>query len=111
MERKAKIDRKETIVVGENAFRRKGQINQVGETFRLDPRSAQRIRERYGKTLKDRDAGRVRQTLERLLQAAQSEDENLVPHLIDCCHAYATVGEMVKCLRGAWGNFEEPVRL
>ena len=111
LERKAKIDRKETIVVGENAFRRKGQINQVGETFRLDPRSAQRIRERYGKTLKDRDAGRVRQTLERLLQAAQSEDENLVPHLIDCCHAYATVGEMVKCLRGAWGNFEEPVRL
>lgn len=111
LERKVKIDSKEKIVVGENAFRKKEQVNQVGDVFHLDPRSAHRIVERYNKTIQTRDAGRVRQTLDRLLQAAKSEDENMVPYLVDCCHAYATVGEMVACLRGAWGNFEEPVRL
>lgn len=111
LERKMQIDNKEKIVVGENVFRKKEQVNQVGEVFQLDPRSAQRIVERYNKTIRTRDAGQVRQTLDRLLQAAQSEDENLIPYLVDCCHAYASVGEMVACLRSVWGNFEEPVRL
>jgi methylmalonyl-CoA mutase N-terminal domain/subunit len=34
-----------------------------------------------------------------------------MPYLIDCCHAYATVGEMVATLKTQWGEFEEPVRL
>ena len=38
-------------------------------------------------------------------------DENLLPYLVDCCHAYVTVGEMVRTLKGLWGEFEEPIRL
>jgi methylmalonyl-CoA mutase, N-terminal domain len=34
-----------------------------------------------------------------------------MPYLVDCCHAYATVGEMVARLKGHWGEFREPVRL
>jgi len=30
---------------------------------------------------------------------------------VDCCHAYATVGEMVRELKAQWGEFREPVRL
>ena len=42
---------------------------------------------------------------------AARDEENLLPHLIDGCHAYATVGEMVERLRGQWGDFQEPIRL
>ena len=49
--------------------------------------------------------------LRRLSDAAEGEEENLLPHLVDCCHAYATVGEMVDTLKRHWGEFEEPVRL
>ena len=32
-------------------------------------------------------------------------------YLVECCHAYATVGEMVQRLKHQWGEFQEPVRL
>jgi methylmalonyl-CoA mutase N-terminal domain/subunit len=34
-----------------------------------------------------------------------------MPYLVDCAHAYATVGETVECLKRQWGEFNEPVRL
>ena len=34
-----------------------------------------------------------------------------MPYLVDCCHAYATVGEMVACMKREWGEFQEPVNL
>jgi methylmalonyl-CoA mutase N-terminal domain/subunit len=46
-----------------------------------------------------------------LAAAAATDDVNLMPLLVDCCHAYATVGEMVDTLKREWGEFEEPVRL
>ena len=48
-------------------------------------------------------------TLAKLAAAAAKDDENLMPYLVDCCHAYATVGEMVECLKNHWGEFKEPV--
>jgi methylmalonyl-CoA mutase N-terminal domain/subunit len=53
----------------------------------------------------------VERTLARLQQAATKDDENLMPYLVECCHAYATVGEMVQRLKSLWGEFQEPVRL
>ena len=50
-------------------------------------------------------------SLDRLEQAAEHDGENLMPYLIECCHAYATVGEMVSRLKARWGEFQEPVRL
>jgi methylmalonyl-CoA mutase, N-terminal domain len=35
----------------------------------------------------------------------------LMPYLVDCAHAYTTVGEIVCCLKGHWGDFQEPVGL
>ena len=39
------------------------------------------------------------------------DSENVMPYLVECCHAYATVGEMVACLKKEWGEFKEPVNL
>ena len=58
-----------------------------------------------------RDNAAVGRSLDRLAEAAAKDDENLMPYLVDCCHAYATVGEIVARLKTLWGEFQEPVRL
>ncbi len=110
-ERKRMTDRGETIVVGQNAFRRADQNDDFGEVFRLDPQASRRVIERYESVKARRDNIELERTLARLEQAAGQDDENLIPYLIDCCHAYATVGEMVQRLKAQWGEFQEPVRL
>jgi len=62
--------------------------------------------------VKDRRDGKaVSKSLEKLEKAAARDSENLLPYLIECCHAYVTVGEMVVTLKKQWGEFEEPIRL
>jgi methylmalonyl-CoA mutase, N-terminal domain len=52
----------------------------------------------------DRD---VKRTLD-ALEAATRAGKNVMPSLVDCCKAYATVGEMTRVFREAYGEFEEP---
>ena len=54
-----------------------------------------------------RDNGRVRQTLESLASAADT-DANLMPYFLECVRSYATVGEMCDVLRKVFGTYEEP---
>ena len=110
-ERKMKIDSGDTPVVGQNAFRRADQSDEFGEVFRLDPQASQRVIERYEAVKARRSPAAVERVLMRLQQAAANDGENLMPCLVDCCHAYATVGEMVQRLKSQWGEFQEPVRL
>ena len=109
-ERKQRIDARETVVVGQNWFAREEGEGAVGEVFRLDPEIARRVLERHRAVLDGRDAVAARRALDRLRGAAAKDRENLMPYLVDCCHAYATVGEMVRELKGQWGTFREPVR-
>lgn len=54
-----------------------------------------------------RDNKTVARTLKALEKAAR-EDENVMPYLVDCCRAYATVGEMAGVFRDVFGEWEEP---
>jgi len=111
LERKKKIDSGETVVVGQNWFRRENQKNEHGETFSLDPETANRVTEKYHALKSKRDDTSVTESLQRLEQAAITDTENVMPFLVDCCHAYATVEEMVTTLTKVWGEFEEPLGL
>jgi len=111
LERKKKIDSGETVVVGQNWFRRENQKNEHGETFSLDPATASRVTEKYHALKSKRDDAVVTESLQRLEQAAITDTENVMPFLVDCCHAYATVEEMVTTLTKVWGEFEEPLGL
>lgn len=109
--RKRNIDSGESPVVGLNCFSQEGQQSAPGEVFSIDPEASRRVLEKLSAIKDRRDNARVAQTLEKLQAAAVRDDENLIPYLIDCCHAYATVGEMVQCLKNLWGEFKEPVNL
>ena len=112
LERKLKKDRGETVVVGENYF-----VNQndaavdYGEVFKSDPSAEARIRSRLAALREVREHAKVTATLDALEAAARTPDSNVMPFLVECCHAYATVGEMVARLKSSWGEFSEPIRL
>jgi methylmalonyl-CoA mutase N-terminal domain/subunit len=42
------------------------------------------------------------------LEKATKEKVNVMPYLVDCCKAYATVGEMTGVFRDIFGEFVEP---
>jgi methylmalonyl-CoA mutase N-terminal domain/subunit len=111
LERKLKTDSGENVIVGVNHFRRDDEALRVGEVFRLDPTVAHRALEKFRKVLDTRSQAKVDTTLARLSEAARDDAENVMPYLVDCCHAYATVGEMVDCLKREWGEFQEPIGL
>ena len=54
-----------------------------------------------------RDNQKVSRTLKELEQGTRS-GRNVMPLLVDCCKAYATVGEMAGVFRDLFGEWEEP---
>jgi methylmalonyl-CoA mutase N-terminal domain/subunit len=56
------------------------------------------------RTRNDKD---VTDSLKTLEQAAKGSD-NVMPCLVKCCHAYATVGEMAGVFRQTFGEWNEP---
>jgi methylmalonyl-CoA mutase N-terminal domain/subunit len=109
-ERKRAIDSGAFPVVGLNMFR-KDEAPGAMEVFRADPKASRRVLEKYQEVLDRRDIAAAARALDRLAHAAATEEENLMPYLVECCHAYATIGEMVARLKASWGEFQEPIRL
>jgi methylmalonyl-CoA mutase N-terminal domain/subunit len=68
---------------------------------------AQRQRQELDELKAQRDGAATKRQLERLIEAAQGSD-NLIPVMMDCARADATLGEMVDALRGVFGEFKEP---
>jgi methylmalonyl-CoA mutase N-terminal domain/subunit len=54
-----------------------------------------------------RDNREVARTLKELEQGTRA-GKNVMPLLVDCCRAYATVGEMAGVFRDIFGEWEEP---
>lgn len=52
----------------------------------------------------NREVGR----LLRELESAARRGQNVMPVLVECCRAYATVGEMTDVFRGVFGEWKEP---
>jgi len=111
LQRKRDIDSGAFPIVGLNCFARGDQPPAPGEVFHLDPQASARVVEKYRAVRDRRDNAAAEKSLSRLQVAAADDRENLMPYLVDCCHAYATVGEMVQTLKSEWGEFQEPVRL
>jgi len=52
----------------------------------------------------------VGQTMDRLRIAMQGT-ENTMPHLMECVHAYATLGEIIQVMKEVFGIYEEPTMI
>jgi methylmalonyl-CoA mutase, N-terminal domain len=99
------LERKEKVIVGVNEF--VTEEKRPIEILVIDETVAGRQTDKLNMLRKSRDNARVQSTLDALGSAAGG-DENLMPYILQCVRAYATLGEMCDCLRGVFGTYEEP---
>jgi methylmalonyl-CoA mutase N-terminal domain/subunit len=107
--REKKIQSGEIIKVGVNKYRTEEEEREI-EFHEYDPSLVEEQKRTLHEVKSTRDDEEVGRTLDTLREKAGT-DENLMPFIIDCVKAYATVGEMTWILKEVFGEFEEPVRI
>jgi methylmalonyl-CoA mutase N-terminal domain/subunit len=98
------IETQDAIVVGVNRFQIEEQ--RPIATLQIDPDLERAQVERVRAVRDRRDSAFVGTALDRLEEAARLT-ENLMPRIIECVEAYATVGEISNRLRRIWGEYKE----
>lgn len=94
------VDSGETIVVGVNKY--VSESPSIPRLLRVGPEVETKQKERLKQIKEKRDNQRVQRALERLEDISRGK-ENIMPVLIECVEAYATVGEICDVLRGTLG--------
>lgn len=100
-----KLQSGEAIKVGVNKYTE--GVNMEVELHQYDESWGLRQIEKLTALKRTRDHQAVKRTLDALSSAAKGS-ANVMPFLVDCCKAYATVGEMADVFREAFGEFQEP---
>lgn len=98
------IDEKSKFIVGVNAFVEKEE--EKIPILVIDEKVEKAQRKALNKVKKERDNEKVKKLLNKLKKAAERE-ENVMPYLIDCAKAYATLQEMTDTLKDIYGTYEE----
>jgi methylmalonyl-CoA mutase, N-terminal domain len=99
------IDRRERLIVGVNEY--------IDEDEKLEIPILKITDEMVNRQIGNLQALRVRRDNAKVedklaaLRAAAEGTENLMPHFINCAHAYVTLGEMVGVLREVFGEYVE----
>jgi len=91
-------------IVGVNAYAEEKPF--AVPILKMDPNGYERQISRLNEVRKTRDNGRVGQTLDRLRIACLGT-ENTMPHIMECVHAYATLGEIVGVMKETFGEYQE----
>ncbi|HEX5838473.1 MAG TPA: methylmalonyl-CoA mutase family protein [Anaerolineales bacterium] len=95
-------------IVGVNAYAEKKPLSIP--ILEMDPQGYERQVRRLEELRRTRDNGRVGQTLDRLRIALQGT-ENTMPCIMECVHAYATLGEIIQVMKEVLGVYEEPTMI
>ncbi len=98
------VENGEVVVVGVNRFKQAESATPA--PFRLDPELEHQQIARVREVRASRDGAALEQRLRALEQAARSSD-NLMPHILSCAEAHATVGEISDRLRAVFGEYRE----
>jgi methylmalonyl-CoA mutase N-terminal domain/subunit len=96
------IERNEKIIVGVNAFVAKEKAKPPTFTINDHVRATQLDRL---KSLKSKRDNNTLQALLKNLTLTAAGKENILPHILACVEAYATLGEISDALREVWGEY------
>jgi methylmalonyl-CoA mutase N-terminal domain/subunit len=105
-EKQRAIDEGEITVVGVNKYEIEEEI-QI-DILRIDESVVRRQIDRLKKFRENRDKSRVESALSNLRRAAEKEDENLMPYVLEAVRARATLGEITDTLREIFGEYRAP---
>lgn len=100
------VERGEKVIVGVNRF--VVDEEQPIDTLAIESGVAGKQLDSLRRVKANRDGTAVRRSLAELRRAAAT-DENLMPFLLSCVKAYATLGEVCEEMKQVFGTYEEPV--
>ncbi|WP_028319930.1 acyl-CoA mutase large subunit family protein [Desulfatiglans anilini] len=100
-----KLQKGEVIKVGVNQYTE--GVDMEVELHAYNEAWARLQIDRLKELKRSRSEAAVGRTLKDLEKAAQKK-ENVMPFLVECCNAYATVGEMADMFRAVFGEYVEP---
>ena len=100
------MDSKRRIMVGANEFVEDEPL--TIPILEIDPQGYRKQCERLARLRIERDNHKTGTALEALRSQALLGHENMMPYLIDCCNAYATLGEIAGVLRKVYGEHKDP---
>jgi len=97
------IENKKRIIVGVNEFlsKEKSPIT----ILRINSEIEKKLVERLKKIKKQRSQAKVEEALNKLRKAAEHEDVNLMPFIIQAVKEYVTLGEICDTLRKVFGEY------
>jgi methylmalonyl-CoA mutase N-terminal domain/subunit len=97
------IENRKRTIVGLNKFVTDAKV--PIKILRVDREAEKRQIERLRKVRAERDGKKVKEALDKLRKAAESQ-ENLMPYLFEAVKAYATNGEISDTLRKVFGEYK-----
>jgi methylmalonyl-CoA mutase N-terminal domain/subunit len=100
------VESGERVIVGVNDFVEEEDTSI--EILKIGEEAAHKQERRLADLRERRDGAAVERLLDRLGEAARS-DQNLMPPMLDAVRAYATLGEIRQTLENVYGRFHEPV--
>ncbi|NJE53858.1 methylmalonyl-CoA mutase [Thermococcus sp. 21S9] len=101
------IEEGKRIIVGVNKFQTDEPLEV--EILKVDPSIREKQIERLKKLRSERDNKKVEEALDKLRNAAETDDENLMPYIIEAHRHLATLGEVTDVLREVWGEYRAPL--
>jgi methylmalonyl-CoA mutase N-terminal domain/subunit len=99
-------DTNQRVIVGVNGYVEQGEDLRI-PILQMDPKGYDRQVARLAQLRRERDNGRVEETLSVLRRAAEGT-ENTMPFILDAVRAYATLGEITDVFREVFGVYHEP---
>ncbi len=100
------VESKKQIIVGVNEFVSEEKV--PIKILRIDPEIERTLVERLNQIKRQRNQAKVREALDKLRKAAEREDVNLMPFVIEAVKEYTTLGEICDTLREVFGEYKPP---
>jgi len=102
------VEKNEQIIVGLNKFKTESKVK--NEILKINEEVEKKQKEKIRKLKENRDNAEVKKNLQKLKNAALN-NENVMPYILSCVKAYATVGEISNLLREIFGEYNEAIIL
>lgn len=104
---KKEIDENKRIIVGVNKYQ--DEHDTEPNINRIDPSLEQKRLASVRELRSSRDKLKVDHALSQLQNAAEKDDDNLMPYIIDAVKNYSTLGEISGALRAVFGRYEPKI--
>jgi methylmalonyl-CoA mutase N-terminal domain/subunit len=104
------VESREKLIVGINAYAT--EQDPPIPILQIDPEVEEKQVARLAEVRRSRDAGRWREAMQRLRDAATaaktSKQPEIMPAFLECARSYASVGEQVQVLKEVFGVYRDP---